>query len=185
MDTPAAELHRIFIRGGLSMAIEINCSCGKALNLRDELAGKHVRCPACAATLQVPGGVEVVEEVAAGPPPLASGRTQRQVEERPAPPLSRSSDRLKERKKKKKKKGSVFNEYYGGEGSSNPVVAFNEGWLGNMTSGIVGGGLTFLVGVLILTLCIIFFASMYGILAGIFLITIGLIAMLKGLMDLY
>jgi hypothetical protein len=165
------------------MAIEINCSCGRGLNLRDELAGKHIRCPACAATLQVPGGVEVVEEVAAGPPPLAAGRGRRDALDAEPPP--RRPERPKEREKKKKKKGSVFNEYYGGEGNSNPVVAFNEGWLGNMTSGIVGGGLTFLVGVIILTLCIIFFASMYGIVAGIFLITIGLIAMLKGLMDLY
>jgi len=167
------------------MAIEIKCSCGRALNLRDELAGRHIRCPACAATLQVPGGVEVVEEVAAGPPPLAAARGKSGTDQLEAAPPMRVPEQPKETKKKKKKKGSVFNEYYGSEGNSNPVVAFNEGWLGNMTSGIVGGGLTMLVGIILLVLCILFFASMYGIVASIFFITVGMIAMLKGLMDLY
>lgn len=167
------------------MAIEINCTCGRALNLRDELAGKHIRCPACAATLLVPGGVEVVEEVAAGPPPLAAARAQRKVSELDAEPPPRTPERPKERKQKKKKKGSVFNEYYGNEGNSNPVVAFNEGWLGNMTSGIVGGSLTLLVGLTLLVVSIVFGGFLYGILGGIVLTVVGLLAILKGLMDLY
>jgi hypothetical protein len=36
------------------MPIRITCSCGKALSVRDELAGKAVKCPGCQTTLRVP-----------------------------------------------------------------------------------------------------------------------------------
>src|SRR5947207_6318338 len=53
------------------MPIDVTCACGHALKLRDELAGVSIRCPACAATLQVPIlAEEIVEAIAAGPPPL-------------------------------------------------------------------------------------------------------------------
>src|SRR5262245_43635305 len=42
------------------MPIEMSCACGRALTLRDELAGKTIRCPQCQAELTVP---------AAPPPP--------------------------------------------------------------------------------------------------------------------
>ena len=43
------------------MPIEWTCECGKRLRLRDELAGKKVRCPACGQTLTAatPGLTEV------------------------------------------------------------------------------------------------------------------------------
>jgi hypothetical protein len=44
------------------MAIEMKCSCGKALTLRDELAGKKIRCPKCGGGLEVPDPVEEVED---------------------------------------------------------------------------------------------------------------------------
>ena len=44
------------------MAI-LQCDCGRRLKTRDELAGKSVRCPACAAVLKVPAPlVEATEE---------------------------------------------------------------------------------------------------------------------------
>lgn len=53
------------------MSILIKCTCGRALNLRDELAGKLIRCPACSGSVRLPELVfDVVEEVIAGPPPL-------------------------------------------------------------------------------------------------------------------
>ncbi len=36
------------------MPISVPCQCGKTLNVRDELAGKAVKCPACQKVLQVP-----------------------------------------------------------------------------------------------------------------------------------
>lgn len=36
------------------MPIVVRCTCGKALSVKDELAGKRVRCPACKAVLEVP-----------------------------------------------------------------------------------------------------------------------------------
>jgi len=42
------------------MPIDLSCSCGRVLVLRDELAGKTIRCPQCQAELTVP---------AAPPPP--------------------------------------------------------------------------------------------------------------------
>lgn len=49
------------------MAIQLQCKCGRGLTLRDELAGKVIRCPTCAGALTVPEPVheaELVEEVA-------------------------------------------------------------------------------------------------------------------------
>jgi len=36
------------------MPVRLKCSCGKVLSLRDELAGKAVKCPSCEKTLRVP-----------------------------------------------------------------------------------------------------------------------------------
>src|SRR5207249_4537285 len=57
-----------------SMAITVTCQCGKKLGVKDEMAGKKVRCPACQTVLTVPGGAEEMP-----PPELAA------EEEAPAP----------------------------------------------------------------------------------------------------
>lgn len=36
------------------MPIRVKCSCGKALSVKDELAGKKVKCPGCASAIPVP-----------------------------------------------------------------------------------------------------------------------------------
>ncbi|HYV37959.1 MAG TPA: hypothetical protein VE988_19900 [Gemmataceae bacterium] len=41
------------------MAIEIQCDCGKSLQVKEELAGRKVRCPACAKVLAVPDCTEI------------------------------------------------------------------------------------------------------------------------------
>ena len=38
------------------MPIRIQCQCGKALSVKDELAGKAVKCPGCAKVIRVPAG---------------------------------------------------------------------------------------------------------------------------------
>src|SRR5437762_7916125 len=58
------------------MPIELTCSCGRELYLRDELGGLTIRCPACAGMLQVPvAEEEIVETVPVGLPPLPKART--------------------------------------------------------------------------------------------------------------
>jgi hypothetical protein len=37
------------------VAISVSCSCGRALKLRDDVAGKKIKCPACQAVIEVPG----------------------------------------------------------------------------------------------------------------------------------
>lgn len=36
------------------MPVQVKCSCGKVLKVRDELAGKAVKCPGCQSVLRVP-----------------------------------------------------------------------------------------------------------------------------------
>src|SRR5262245_12028441 len=50
------------------MPIELTCTCGRELYLRDELAGLHIRCPSCTATLRVPLGAREIVKPAAPPP---------------------------------------------------------------------------------------------------------------------
>jgi hypothetical protein len=47
------------------MPIEVACSCGKSLQVPDQLAGKKVKCPACETPLAVPASA-----VAAGDAPI-------------------------------------------------------------------------------------------------------------------
>ena len=44
------------------MAITVSCACGKKLSVKDDLAGKRVKCPACQQVLRIP---EVVSPEAA------------------------------------------------------------------------------------------------------------------------
>ena len=37
------------------MAIAVSCQCGKSFKVKDEMAGKAVRCPACRGPLRIPG----------------------------------------------------------------------------------------------------------------------------------
>lgn len=38
------------------MPIRVQCNCGKALAVKDEFAGKAVKCPGCQATIRIPAG---------------------------------------------------------------------------------------------------------------------------------
>jgi hypothetical protein len=54
------------------MPISTSCSCGRKLNLKDELAGKTVKCPQCGSAVHVPDGKSTATAVAT-PPPRPSG----------------------------------------------------------------------------------------------------------------
>ena len=88
------------------MAITLPCSCGKKLKMKDELAGKRIKCPACAAVLTVPE--PEAEEVELEPvEPEAPAEPDEEPEEREAPAEQdddADEDRPRPKKKKKKKK---------------------------------------------------------------------------------
>jgi hypothetical protein len=53
------------------MSINVVCDCGKETKVKDELAGKKIKCPGCQSVLTVP---EAGDEVATGPPPRTGAR---------------------------------------------------------------------------------------------------------------
>jgi hypothetical protein len=68
VDTPPTS------REMLAMSISVTCTCGKRLSVKDELAGKRVRCPGCQGVVAIPAA-----GAAPTPPPAAAPRP-------PAPP---------------------------------------------------------------------------------------------------
>ncbi len=102
------------------MPFRTECSsCGKKLQIRDELAGKKVKCPACN-TVFVAAGAEAATAVKAGPARSAAGASARSgppamskenvsakpMAKRPAPPPVEDEDNeeLEERPVKSKKR---------------------------------------------------------------------------------
>ncbi len=63
--------------------IPIQCACGRNLRLKDELAGKRVRCPECSETVKVPAAepddafLEDIEDDSAEELPKARSRSTR------------------------------------------------------------------------------------------------------------
>ena len=51
------------------MPLSVTCSCGKRFRVRDELAGKKVKCPECGESISVPRGADDEEELAGLLPP--------------------------------------------------------------------------------------------------------------------
>ena len=71
------------------MAIAVLCACGKETKVKDELAGKRIKCPACQSALTIPGASE---DVAASVPPSPARRPAlQQEEEEDAPPRRQAS----------------------------------------------------------------------------------------------
>jgi len=176
------------------MPINLNCPCGRALNIKDEFAGRKIRCPACKSVLAVPAAPKEPEDLALEvlradeseedrPPPRDMRRSAIQAEPpevlaaRPRPPREegiatvgrRADDRPSKPRPKPRREIS----------SRAPRVAFEEGWFGSMNAGVVGG-------VLMILIAVIWFVA--GLAGGIIffyppiLAAIGLIAIVKGLM---
>ncbi len=57
------------------MPITFTCTCGKMLRVKDELAGKSVRCPVCSAAVVVPSAAPAWEVVEDEPPPLPKAKS--------------------------------------------------------------------------------------------------------------
>ncbi len=162
------------------MPLAISCDCGRSLRLKEELAGRRVRCPACQGVLTVPRLPSAEDEALAilladspeeKPRPTSPVRREAPPEPTPAPrpqPWAAPSRDLDVRKKEKK----------GRERDGSPGVAFEEGWFGSFNAGVVGGLLMVLIAVVWFVL---------GLAGGIIffyppiLFVIGLVAIARGL----
>lgn len=175
------------------MPIALSCPCGRALNIKDEFAGRKIRCPDCKSVLAVPAEEKEPEDLALevlrgddpdeDGPPRDERRSAIQAEPpevlpaRPRPPrndgfpdLRRRDDEDAPVPRPKKRREEFRRE---------PKVAFERGWFGSMNAGVAGG-------VLMILIAVIWFVA--GLAGGIIffyppiLLVIGIIAIAKGLM---
>jgi hypothetical protein len=84
------------------MPLPISCDCGRTLRVKDELAGRKVRCPSCSKILLVPKPEPDIEEAALGalleegpedvpvarPAPASQAVTKKMEQVRPPAPRS-------------------------------------------------------------------------------------------------
>jgi hypothetical protein len=82
---------------GAAVAITTACACGKEIRVKDELAGKKVRCPSCQAVLIVPQLDEEEDE-----PPPAKKRAKRDEDETPRRPTREEALAAKPRRRPSK-----------------------------------------------------------------------------------
>src|SRR5262249_18516041 len=69
---------------GRAMPIKLSCDCGKKLQVKDDLAGKKVKCPGCGAVVPVPAAV--AEAPPPAPKPKMKAPPPREEEEVPPQP---------------------------------------------------------------------------------------------------
>lgn len=182
------------------MPIPLTCTCGRTLRVKDEFAGRKVRCPACQDVLAVPKPAAVEEEAGelllaeeADDAPAAETKPNRfdattrpprrpraDDEEgetgiqarpyRPDPMAYRPPPAPEPKRSRRPRRAEP----------RGPRVAFEEGWLGSLNAGIIGGLLMMLIAVVWfvggLAVGFIFFYPPV-------LLVIGFIAFIKGLTD--
>jgi hypothetical protein len=179
------------------MPIALNCPCGRALNIKDEFAGRKIRCPACKSILAVPAAPKEMEPddlvlevlaadepdedrsqsrrlrpsaIQAEPPEVLPAGPRRPTEEGISPDRRRYDEEPPIKVRAKPRRHDVRRP---------PRVAFERGWFGSMNAGVAGG-------VLMILIAVIWFVA--GLAGGIIffyppiLLVIGLIAIGKGLM---
>lgn len=157
------------------MPIALSCPCGRALRVKDALAGKRIRCPECSQVLSVPELDAAREEeavealladdgVSAGPPPKPRDAVPYAVpvEREPYRPSSEPPRRREKPRERRERR-----------------VTFEQGWFGSLNAGMIGG-------LLMMLIAVGWFVA--GLAGGIIffyppiLFVIGFIAMMKGLM---
>ncbi len=120
------------------MSIPFQCTCGKNLRVKDELAGRKVRCPGCQGILVVPfpemepveesEGYGVAEEEAPAPRRKASPsalETEDRLDRPDYRPRREEPELRRERPRRRRK---------------NPRVgAFERGWSGSVNGALIGG----------------------------------------------
>src|SRR5262245_8316928 len=96
------------------MPITLPCNCGRTLKLRDELAGKRIKCPSCEAILKVPEaevetdfeviepGIEVESDLEVVERKPARDAAEYVTSRRPPPPRSENQPRRDEDRPRKR-----------------------------------------------------------------------------------
>src|SRR5262245_1925927 len=110
------------------MPIAVACACGNLFRVKDELAGKRVRCPACQGTVNVGAATEPAP---AAPSP-ASVRTGRPA---PAPVPAEEDDYAEEAPRKKRR----------GQKKSSAVLLWS----------LVGGGVALIAAAVVVVLILV------------------------------
>src|SRR4051794_799861 len=122
------------------MPISVSCLCGRSMRIRDEHAGKKIRCPACSSTISVllpQAHAEVIEEaipvaIVDEPSPIRAGRPLDQDEPLTLAPVvdipkQRFSDVSSSRRRRLRERPLLSNNAHQG------------GWFGNINAGAAGG----------------------------------------------
>ena len=159
------------------MPISLSCGCGRALRLRDEYAGKRIRCPECQTVLAVPDSDVETSGFIVDESPQASSSISTRPPEPPArqrPPRDDDDDRPR-RKRKRSDTDPMLKDYYRHVG--NPRRRSGSG---------IAISRSIIAGVLMMVIAVVWFVV--GLFAGwIFfyppiLFILGLVAVGKGLM---
>ncbi len=174
------------------MPIPLSCSCGRSFNLKDELAGRKVRCPECRTVLAVPNPEPEVDPddlvlevlpadepnslaprraaIRAEPPEARPSRPRPRLEEDEIPSVRRRSDDdppVRRRRPKLRR-----------ESARGPSVTFESGWFGSFNGGVIGGLLMILIAgvwfILGLGFGRIFFYPIFLVIAGVVSIVRGI-----------
>lgn len=162
-----------------AMPLAFNCDCGRALRVKDELAGKKIRCPECKSILTVPDRnisdeleLEVIPADEDEETARKSARRAAIQTEPPEAPLARRrtvQDEVPTPRKRSKASREIRR--------STPSVTFERGWFGSINAGVVGG-------ILMMLIAVVWFVV--GLAGGIIffyppiLFVIGIVAIVKG-----
>lgn len=174
------------------MPIAIACGCGKTGRVKDELAGKKVRCPECREPITVPRPADLSPSdegafqqfTSKGPPRPKSASTppplpDLAIQEKSTLDFAEPLDDYKRPPKLPRKRSVPYDSDIERK-PERPTrgIAFEEGWFGSIDSGMIGG-------LLMIVIAVVWFGL--GLAAGrIFfyppiLLVIGVISMIKGM----
>ncbi len=166
------------------MPIAVTCPCGRKARVKDEFAGRKIRCPECREVLVVPKpAVNADVDDEAGDLLLTEGPEDRRRVASAPPPPAPSRPRGREQPPKPVPLPSVVKTRPGkvpARKKREPRVAFEEGWFGSINSGVIGG-------ILMIVIAVVWFVV--GLMGGVIffyppiLAVIGIIAMFKGLFN--
>jgi hypothetical protein len=87
------------------MPIPLKCPCGKKLQVKDELAGRRVKCPACAAAITVPAAEAEFDVVEDEPPPPKARKNDPPAAKAAKKPVRAAVDEDDEDERPRKKSG--------------------------------------------------------------------------------
>lgn len=136
------------------MPIRLKCSCGRSLQVKDEFAGRKVRCPSCASVLKIPlpDESEDAEDEAFNQLNAASDEDEkRPARKRSEPPDEEPEQEPEPRRRPRPvekpvaRKLDVRKKTSRGRRSSGPRVSFEEGWFGSINAGVAGGVLMMII----------------------------------------